>query len=223
MEKRGNNHITIEKEIITFTWTGIIISLIFAAAAITGLYFLMRHFEVNKVKTTIAILAGVLIYAIILFLVLGKKKETREVKFPVKVIEKPMVKFIEKPVIKVLEKPVTKVVEKPVRKTVYLEKPKKKLSIPKYEYIGSTETKTYHKRNCRFRKLIKRKYQVSNNSEKYFTSRKYKSCNICIKKIKPSESKKLKNKKKKIIKKKSKPVKKQTKPQKGKYTIRKIR
>jgi len=37
----------------------------------------------------------------------------------------------------------------------YKEKPREVLNIPKYKYFGSKETKTYHLRNCRFRKLIK--------------------------------------------------------------------
>jgi hypothetical protein len=84
-----------------------------------------------------------------------------------------------KEVIKEVEKPVY--IETPVIKEVYVEKPRKKLNIPKYNYVASTETKTYHTRNCRLGKLIKKKFKVSNNQVSFFKKRNYKSCKVCIK------------------------------------------
>lgn len=83
-----------------------------------------------------------------------------------------------------IEKPVEvlKIVEKPVIK--YKEKPRKKLNIPKYDFLGSTETNTYHKHGCRFSKLIKRNHKVSNNSEAYFKRNKFVPCKMCIDKKK---------------------------------------
>ncbi len=79
-----------------------------------------------------------------------------------------------------IERPVEilKIVERPVIE--YREKPRKKLNIPKYEFNGSTETKTYHKRTCRFSKLIKKNHKVSNDSEAYFKRNKYVPCKMCI-------------------------------------------
>jgi hypothetical protein len=81
-----------------------------------------------------------------------------------------------------IEKPieVVRIVEKPI--VEYVERPRKKLNIPKYDFNASTETETYHKRTCRFSKLIKRKYKVSNDSEAYFKRRGYVPCKMCIKK-----------------------------------------
>ena len=69
---------------------------------------------------------------------------------------------------------------KEIEKPVYVEAPKKKLNIPKYKYLGSSETKTYHKRSCRFSKLIKRKFKVSANTMSYFQMRGYHKCNLCL-------------------------------------------
>ena len=89
----------------------------------------------------------------------------------------------------VKEVPVEKEVikEVPIEKKVYVDRPvyiqekREPLNIPKYDYVGSSETKTYHKRSCRLGKLIKKKYKISNNSESYFRSRGFKRCAACFK------------------------------------------
>ncbi|MFA7707546.1 MAG: hypothetical protein WCX73_01220 [Candidatus Pacearchaeota archaeon] len=72
-------------------------------------------------------------------------------------------------------------VEKPA-KIIYVNKPRKKLNIPKYNYLASTEAKVYHKRNCRFSKLIKKKFKFSSNNKDVFIKKKYHACKLCIKK-----------------------------------------
>ncbi|MEI6850101.1 MAG: hypothetical protein WCK29_03605 [archaeon] len=56
------------------------------------------------------------------------------------------------------------------------------LDIPKYEYVGSTQARTYHSRNCRLAKLIKKKYKLMDNNPAFFVSKKFKPCKICLKK-----------------------------------------
>jgi heme/copper-type cytochrome/quinol oxidase subunit 4 len=64
--------------------------------------------------------------------------------------------------------------------TKKLEKPKEKRpEIHKFEYVGSNQTKTYHKKNCRFAKLIKNKFKEHSDSKSFFTNRKYKGCKVC--------------------------------------------
>jgi hypothetical protein len=79
-----------------------------------------------------------------------------------------------------IEKPVevVRIVEKPVIQ--YREKARKKLNIPKYDFLGSTETQTYHKRSCRFSKLIKNNHKVSDNNEEFFTKNGFVACKMCI-------------------------------------------
>lgn len=127
---------------------------------------------------------------------------------PVRIIERPVyhdiIKTVEKPVyrdvIKVVEKPVIKeiqipmenktieVVEKevirevPVDRIVYrtLEKPHVRLNIPKFKFIGSTQTKTYHKRTCKFSKMLKNKYKLHSNGKALFKRKHFKACKECI-------------------------------------------
>lgn len=106
-------------------------------------------------------------------------------------VEKPIVKevFVDRPVVRevMVDRPVVRevVVEKPVYRdvvrTVYPAK-KAYMKIPKYNYLGSTQARRFHSRNCRLGKLIKRKYKVSNNSKKYFIKKGFKACKVCIKK-----------------------------------------
>lgn len=135
----------------------------------------------------------ILFYGIFL-LFLVEPRVIREIhNLEVKTIERPseriVFKEVEKPVVPVTAqtlpayhptepREIVRTVEK--RVPVYIEKPRAKLNIPKYEYLGSSETKTFHSRNCRLGKLIKKKYKVSNNSKSYFTSKKYKPCKVCI-------------------------------------------
>jgi hypothetical protein len=90
---------------------------------------------------------------------------------------KPFVRIVEKPIIKIVEKPIIKEVEK----KVFIEKPVKETPAPKYQYVGSVNTKTYHKESCKFSKLIEDKYKVSKNDIEYFQEKGYKPCKVCLK------------------------------------------
>ena len=109
----------------------------------------------------------------------------KEVQVPV---EREVIKEVEVPVEKTVfvDRPVEKVVQVPSEPTVIIapEEPKKKLVIPKYDFVASEETRTYHTRNCRLGKLIKRKYKLVSNNEKDFIKEKFKPCKVCIKKKK---------------------------------------
>lgn len=59
----------------------------------------------------------------------------------------------------------------------------KDVEIAHYDYIGSSQTRTYHLRTCRLAKLIKPKFKLSNNSTLFFKKRKFKACKICIRKL----------------------------------------
>lgn len=61
---------------------------------------------------------------------------------------------------------------------IYVDK-REDLKIPKYDYIGSTDRMVFHKRGCRFAKIIKKKYKVSNNSRIFFTQSGYEPCKSC--------------------------------------------
>jgi len=133
-------------------------------------------------------------YAIFSFFLIEPVVEVK----PVQYVEKPIVQEtirvvekqvpiqipIENRVIEVVEKPVIQRVEIPVEveKPVYIREERIKLNIPKYNFVGSTETKTFHKRNCKFSKLIKKKYKVHNNNKSFFKKKHFHGCKACIKK-----------------------------------------
>lgn len=126
-------------------------------------------------------------YSLFAFIMLRNPVENHtqiEVKEVIKEVEKPVYveKKVEKPVY--LDKPVYVEKKVYVDKPVYIEKKRKKLNIPRYDYVASTETKTYHTRNCRLGKLIKRKYKLSSNDKRDFIRKKFKACKVCIKKTK---------------------------------------
>ena len=152
-----------------FNLRNILFVFIIGAVLIFLIIGIIAIFELEIRNALILSLIAVTIYAVILFFLL-EPSILREVKSV-------MVRTVEKPVevIRTVEKPV----EKEVIKRVYVEAPRKKLNIPKYEYVGSSETKTFHKRNCRLGKLIKRKYKVSNNSASYFKAKGFKPCKVC--------------------------------------------
>jgi hypothetical protein len=116
----------------------------------------------------------IIIYAIVLFFLLEPEFLREVTKTTVKTVKKPVIREV------IVEKPVVEQVMHETEKTIYVTNPRKKLDIPKYDYVASSETKTYHKKSCRLGKLIKKKYKVLNNDPSYFTRNGYKSCKICI-------------------------------------------
>lgn len=127
---------------------------------------------------------------------------------PIQIVETEVVKevpfevvrevFVDRPIIVEKEVPIQipmeiktiQVVEKEVKvpvyrdkivyKTKYVERKRKKLNIPKYKFLASTQTKTYHKRTCKFSKLIKNKYKLHSNAKSTFKKKHYKACKACI-------------------------------------------
>jgi len=116
----------------------------------------------------------IIIYAIVLFFLLEPEFLREVTKTTVKTVKKPVIREV------IVEKPVVEQVMHETEKTIYVTNPRKKLDIPRYDYVASSETKTYHKKSCRLGKLIKKKYKVLNNDPNYFTRNGYKSCKICI-------------------------------------------
>lgn len=132
----------------------------------------------------IALLAFSLAYAVILFFLL-EPRMVREINYNrVRFIDRPVVQkvFVDRPVVReiTVEKQVPVTVYRDVVRPVYLAAKKKKLNIPKYKFVGSTERKVYHAKSCRLGKLIKKKYKVNNNSKAYFKNKRFRACKVCI-------------------------------------------
>jgi len=175
------------------------IAFIVGVLAIFVQFFAIRYFNLEYTESVFLAFSILIIYAIILFFLL-EPRILREIQMTaINTVEKPIVetryvekpavvetKYIDRPVVETryVEKPAvveTKYIDRPVVETRYVEKSRRALNIPKYAYVGSSEAKVFHSRNCRLGKLIKRKYKVSNNSKSYFLSKKYKPCKVCVK------------------------------------------
>jgi len=173
-----------DRNVNLVAWTGGII--------IVFVILITLIFRLNLVGILIMGWLLTFFYAVFAFIMLRESREIiKEVQKPIYVdrpVEKPV--YIEKPIDRpvYVDKPVyveKKVyVDRPVEKPVYIEKKRRKLNIPKYAFLASTETRTYHTRNCRLGKLIKRKYKLSSNTKRTFIRKRFKACKICIKKQK---------------------------------------
>ncbi len=142
-------------------------------------------FGLNTNQTLIFILLVVAFYIITLSFLFEHKlireiinTVTKTVDSPEKQVEKEVIKKIDRPVFYEVQKPIIRDVIKPVDRMVVMKG--KKLNIPKYNYVGSSETMNYHKKSCRLGKLIKRKYKVLNNDSGYFIKKGYSPCMVCI-------------------------------------------
>jgi len=141
-----------------------IISVLLGITIICAVAVLLLLSNFDFTQRVIIIWIGLLIYFILL-LIIFKPSKVREVR---------------KNIVMSTDKPVIEESKKPVIEEVFVQEPKKKLDIPHYEYIGSMQTRTYHLRSCRLGKLVKKKYQLSNNSLEFFKKRKFKACKICV-------------------------------------------
>ncbi len=155
------------------------IFVLFVCIGIASGFFVLRAIQRVILWTVL-----VVIYAIILFFLLEPSKIREIERKETKTIEKEVLREIEKPVIKEVvkevEKPVLKEVVREVEKPVYYQVKGPKLNIPKYDYVGSSLTHIYHKRDCRISKSIKKKYKEYNNDINFFKSKNYNPCKICI-------------------------------------------
>jgi len=183
--KKGESHVVTEKLLWNLNnfFPALIIGIIFITIFLIILFFFKPEFSTSLILMT----SLIVIYAIILFFMLEPKilREIRQISF--KTIEKevPVVEQviheIEKPIYIISEKDQEKDKEK---EPIILERPKDKLNIPKYSYVGSSSTKIYHKKSCRLSKSIKQKYRINSNNPLFFSRKGYKACKVCILKAK---------------------------------------
>lgn len=166
-----------------------IFALIIGLLVIAVEFFFVYFFELNLRDSLIIAFILVVFYGVFL-LFLIEPRVVREIhNLEIKTIEreKPVIKEVVRDVpVMVNSQPIVKEVVKTIEKPVYVEKPvyyevpRQKLDIPKYDFVGSSETRTFHTRNCRLGKLIKKKYKVSGNNKNEFTRKGFSPCKVCI-------------------------------------------
>jgi len=202
-----------------------LLGIVFVLIDVSSIVFL----GLTTLAASILGFALVVIYAIALFFLLEPRliKEIKRTEIMVK--DRPVLKEVVRTVEKEVPTEVVRTVERIVPRTVYIEKKRKKLNIPKYAYVGSTLTKIVHKKSCRFGKSIKRKYKLNSNNLQMFKKKKYQPCELCMKRKSPKIKiiKIPKNKvvpiKKRVmpIKNKVVPIKKRVMPIKNKVVVKK--
>ncbi|MEK6890437.1 MAG: hypothetical protein AABX35_04590 [Nanoarchaeota archaeon] len=189
------------KEFDSFRGKNIVIAIILGCLAISGFILISLLFPFTLVQSILVASSILLVFLLVLLEPQSYREITQKI---VETVETPVYRevYVDRPVVTEVpvyrkiyfDKPIIKevpVIKEVIRKVmvpeyrevikkVYVERKKKKLNIPKYKFLGSTETKVYHLRSCRFSRLIKRKYKVSNNGKKFFTSKKFKACKICL-------------------------------------------
>jgi hypothetical protein len=166
----------------------IIVGILLLMISIIIVFFL----ELSTIQIIIFIIIILCFYVIVLSFLFEYKliKEiistiTKTQDRPVyKEIRVPINKGVRVPVIYEVEKPIIRDVIRTVDRPVLIKEKREKLNIPKYEYLGSTQAKTFHSRNCRLSKLIKRKYKLSNNDFQFFIKKGFVPCKVCIRKLK---------------------------------------
>ena len=93
-------------------------------------------------------------------------------------MENRTIEVVDRPVIQEVIREVPVEIEKEVIR--YIERKHKKLNFPHFEFIGSTQTKTYHRRTCKFSKMLKNKYKLHSNTKAMFKRKHYHACKACI-------------------------------------------
>jgi hypothetical protein len=171
------------------------LAVIFASILILAQFGVMTFLKLEATHSWILAFILIVIFGVVIYFLLEPRKE-REIRQKIietelKTIDRPVDREVirtievEKPVVR--EIPVIK--EVPVykkQKTVYIASPiksstKRKNPQIKYNFVGSSQTKTYHKYSCRLSKSIKRKYKTYGQSKVFFKKLGYKPCKVCMK------------------------------------------
>jgi hypothetical protein len=175
--------------------TNILLSFLIAIACALFIIASTATFQLDNYASLILTSIMIGFYTIIVIFLLSPEKiqriYEREINDAIPKQVQPVINPVVRTIVRTVEGPtvikkVVRTVHKPVIRKVqvpiFLEKPKQiKAPVHKetYDYVGSTLAQVYHKKSCRFSKLIKHKYQIKENDKKYFTLRGYKRCEYC--------------------------------------------
>jgi hypothetical protein len=166
-----------------------IIAVLVAALTILFVLLVSLLFSFDLVQNLVISWIFTTLYAVFAFFLVGNSVRVVErrifVEKPVEVV-RTIVKEVPVAVQIPVENKTIEVVDRPVfRDRVKIVRPQvRKLTIPRYDFVASTQTRRYHRRKCRLGKLIKKKYKIQNNSQAFFKKKKYRPCKACINKKK---------------------------------------
>ncbi len=177
-----------EKTTVKYDSKNILVILIVAVLVVLFAILASLVFNLNLVQSITMSWVLTTVYSLFAFFTLDNKvirQTERIVERPVEVIrevirEVPIQIPMENNTVEVVEKIVTREVPVYIRS----EKIRKKISVPRDNYLASSETKRYHTKSCKFGKLIKTKYKIHNNRLAFFKKKHFKACKMCINKTK---------------------------------------
>ncbi|MDP2925641.1 MAG: hypothetical protein Q8N99_04675 [Nanoarchaeota archaeon] len=174
MEKKGNeviNSIISEKRL--WNLSNVFIAVIIGIVIVFAFFLILYIFNINILYRVMLACFFIVVYAIVLFFLLEPSLLREVSHITIQKVNNPLVREV------IIEKPV-QVVHEVEKRIYYTNMPKKKLNIPKYDYIGSSLTKIYHKKSCRLGKSIKKKYKVQNSDVNFYIKNDYNPCKFCI-------------------------------------------
>ncbi len=183
-----------ENEIIKNNMFRVILAIIVGAMVITLAILMSIIFEFGIVGNLVTSWILTTAYALFAFFLIDPKVIFNPVKFVDRPVIQEVIREIPVEVEKIveiekivhiqipMENKTIEVIDRPVIQEVirYVEKEHKQVNIPKFEFIGSTQTETYHKRTCKFSKMLKNKYKLHSNSKTFFKRKHYHACKACI-------------------------------------------
>ncbi len=122
--------------------------------------------------------AGLIIFYVGILFFLLERRIVREITHhEIHRYEQPVyqevVKEVEKPIYR--EVPVVKEIVKEVEKPVIVQAPVKRSK----EFVGSTQTMTFHHRTCKFSKLIEPHYRIEESKREFLERKGFKRCRYC--------------------------------------------
>jgi Ca2+/Na+ antiporter len=140
-----------------------LVSLLVAIALLLFVLLSGINFDLSLGAYVFLILLAVLIY--LLFLIVFAKSNRKRVSefedFPRETIVE-----YKSPAMEEFDKEYKEAIERPSENS------------SEEEFVGTDESKMYHKKTCRFAKLIKPKYRVE-GSKDFFKKKKFKACSVC--------------------------------------------
>lgn len=143
--------------------SNLIISLLVGIFMIIVVLWSVSHYVLSVSESLTLLVVCIVMYLVMMYVLLrtGKVRRKREIPFNQSDVVKQIVNEI-------VEK------EKDRREKV--------LDIPEDKYVGSSQNKTYHLKDCKIAKSIKDKFRLSSNSPAFFINKKFRPCRVCMKK-----------------------------------------
>lgn len=175
MEEVGDKFV-FNKKVPTTTRSSILIAIGFFVFGAAVIVVLINEFNVDFQQGLVIMLAGVLVYAISVYLAIKVKHVRKEFDISkpekVHVTSEPEVRLV--PQVIKEEIIVPKIIRQEVKVPVYIKKKVERKPAKRYKYVASVKAKIYHPASSRLARLIRPKNRVYSDSIKELHKKGYK-------------------------------------------------